>query len=208
MGSKCFGLRPAGHFGGFRGGGCRFAEMRVPNQITRRLRRRAPQVLMICVSIFLAHQCWAQDTVEYGSAASSAAAKMAAAANGTKWTTNIPKDSNRAGTTARNASSPYLIAPLGPAADVVNRRALEEKAGGDAARMLLRSEPSGARVWVNGAFVGMTPILLIVPPGKYQIKVADDRSDHGEQTVGLLPHATREVVLRLAAHYPTRVAIH
>lgn len=132
---------------------------------------------------------------------------MAAAANTSKWTTNLPKDSKAAGTSAGKASSPYLIIPSGPSPDAVNRRALEEKAGKDAAKMLLRSEPSGARVWVNGAFVGMTPILLIVPPGKYQIKVADNRLDHGEQALGLLPHETREVVLRLASHYPTQVAI-
>ena len=165
-------------------------------------------MLMICASLALTHQCWAQDTVEYGSVASSAAAKMAAVPNASKWTTDLPKTGTPAGTNAGNASSSYLIIPLGPGPDTVNRRALEEKAGKDAAKMLLRSEPSGARVWINGAFVGVTPILLIVPPGKYQIKVADVRSDHGEQTVGLLPHETREVVLHLAALYPTHVAIH
>lgn len=162
---------------------------------------------MICASIAFAHQCWAQDTVEYGSASSSAAAKMAAA-NTSKLTTILSKDSKPTGASAGKPSSPYLIIPSGPSPESVNRRALEEKAGKDAAKMLLRSEPSGARVWINGAFVGMTPILLIVPPGKYQIKVADDRSDHGEQALGLLPHETHEVVLHLAAHYPTQVAIH
>lgn len=162
---------------------------------------------MICASILLTHQCWAQDTVEYGSAASSAAAKMAAV-NSPKWTANLPKDSKPTGTNAAKVSSSYLIISKGPSPDAANRRALEEKAGKDGAKMLLRSEPSGARVWINGAFVGATPILLIVPPGKYQIKVADDRSDIGEQGIGLLPRETREVVLHLAAHYPTRVAIH
>ena|SRR5215469_4505315 len=182
--------------------------MRAPKRITRGLRRWAPRLFVVCASIFLAHQCWAQDTVEYGSAASSAATKMAAAANPSKWTTNLPKDSKPTGTSAGNGSSSYLIIPTGPSADAANRHGLEEKAGKDAAKMLLRSEPSGARVWINGAFVGMTPILLIVPPGKYQVKVADARADHGEQAVGLLPHETREIVLHLAAQYPTRVAIH
>jgi hypothetical protein len=150
--------------------------------------------------------CLAQATAEYGVTASSVAGKIGALAKASKWTINPPEASKPGATNAGKASS-YLVVPSGPSPALVNRRALEEKAGKDAAKLLLRSEPSGGRIWVNGIFVGTTPVLLIVPPGRYHIKISDDRLDDSEQDVGLLPHETRKVVLRLAIRYPARVSI-
>jgi hypothetical protein len=50
--------------------------------------------------------------------------------------------------------------------DEENRKALEQRAGKDAAKVLLQSIPSEARTYVDGAIVGRTPRLLILPPGK------------------------------------------
>jgi PEGA domain len=102
--------------------------------------------------------------------------------------------------------SPYITAADGAPVDEVNRKALEERAGLDGGKLLLRSVPSQARVFVDGDYVGHTPLLLIVAPGKYKIQMQGPGEESGEKTVGLSPKETREVVLALTARYPNHVA--
>lgn len=103
--------------------------------------------------------------------------------------------------------SQHLVIPTGPPPELLNRNALEQKSGRDASKLLLRSTPSSAQVWVNGAFVGSTPLLLIVPPGTYELEVRGQRFESAKQTVTLLPRETREVSLKMAVLYPTNVSI-
>jgi PEGA domain len=112
--------------------------------------------------------------------------------------TNSPKDKN---------ASPHLAATSGPPPEVVNRQALEQQAGSDAGKIMLRSVPTGAQIWINDMFVGNAPMLLIVAPGKYKIDARGPRSEHMESSVDLLPHETRKVVLTLTARYPMRVSV-
>lgn len=178
---------------------------------TGQLRRTwIPQLsVLLFVMLACAMSSWAQDTVEYGSAAASSASKVASISKVLKpaATKLMPSASNPAPVASGNAASTYLTIPTGPPADVVNRMALEKKAGKDAAKILLRSTPSGARVWVNGEFVGSTPLLLIVPPGKYRVRMADSRLDSAQQDFGVLPHETREITLPLVMRYPASVSI-
>jgi PEGA domain len=112
--------------------------------------------------------------------------------------TNSPKDKN---------ASPHLAATSGPPPEVVNRQALEQQAGSDAGKIMLRSVPTGAQIWINDMFVGNAPMLLIVAPGKYKIDARGPRSERMESSVDLLPHETRKVVLTLTARYPMRVSV-
>lgn len=100
-----------------------------------------------------------------------------------------------------------LVVPVGSPPDVVNRNALEQRAGKDAGKLLVRSTPSGARIWINGMFVGNTPLLLILAPGQYQVEVQAQRFESARQEVALLPRETREMALRMAVRYPTTVSI-
>jgi hypothetical protein len=109
-------------------------------------------------------------------------------------------------TTARDpAKPPHLAPPPGPASDLVNRQALEQHAGKNACKLLLRSTPSNAQVFVDGAFVGNSPLELVVAPGKYQIEMRGQRLDSARRQVDLLPRETREVAVPLTSRYPTRV---
>jgi hypothetical protein len=103
------------------------------------------------------------------------------------------------------AKPQHLAPPLGPPPDLANRQALEQHAGKNACKLLLRSTPSTAQVFVDGAFVGNSPLELVVAPGKYQIEMRGQRLDSARRTVDLLPRETREVALPLAARYPTHV---
>jgi hypothetical protein len=101
--------------------------------------------------------------------------------------------------------SAHLVAPDGPPPEEVNRKALEADAGPDAGKLLLRSTPSGAQVFINGAYVGKAPMLLIVPPGKYTVEMRGGRLETGSRIVGLLANQTQEVALTLKQLYPAQV---
>jgi len=104
-------------------------------------------------------------------------------------------------------SSAHL--PLREVEDVIggNRRTLEAKAGKDAAKVMLRSQPDGAWVLINGKGVGKTPLLLIVAPGVYNVEMHITQRESSQKRVDLLPKETREVLLSLAARYPNRVEV-
>jgi hypothetical protein len=105
-----------------------------------------------------------------------------------------------------STGSPHLIAHDGPPAEETNRKALEEQAGTDAAKLLMRSSPSGAQIFINDSFVGHTPLLMMLAPGKYKIEMRGQRDDTAQRTLGLLPHDTQEVMLKLAGLYPAQIS--
>jgi PEGA domain len=105
------------------------------------------------------------------------------------------------------SNSQHLTITAGPPPEVINRQNLEKHAGTDAAKLLVRSTPSGSHVWIDGAFVGNTPMLLIVAPGKYHVDLRGPRQETGSRIVDLLPRETREIASTLTPHYPTRVVI-
>jgi len=109
-------------------------------------------------------------------------------------------------TTAQGPAKPQnLAAPSGSPSDLPNRQALEQYAGKNACKLLLHSTPSTARVFVDGAFVGNSPLQLVVAPGKYQIEMRGQRLDSARRVVDLLPRETRDVAISLTERYPTHV---
>lgn len=124
-----------------------------------------------------------------------------AAASGAKATT-IPSIK-----TPEGPKSPHLAVATIQHPEVANRQALEQNAGKNPGKLLLRSTPTGAQVFVNGMLVGNTPLLLVVAPGKYQVELRGARLEHAASSVDLLPNETRTVSLTLAARYPTRVSV-
>lgn len=88
-----------------------------------------------------------------------------------------------------------------------NRKALEQRAGKDAAKLILRSVPSEALVYIDGMSVGRTPLLLIIPPGKYKVEMRGQREGFGERLIGLLPNETQQLALTLVLRYPARISL-
>jgi hypothetical protein len=117
--------------------------------------------------------------------------------------TNLPKVLPSAATQTSHILTSTLASPI-----EANRKALESKAGKDGSRLLLRSVPANAQVWVNGQPVGATPMLLIVPAGKYKIEMRGTRDENAQQELALLPKETQEIVLKLKPHYPSRYIVH
>jgi hypothetical protein len=150
----------------------------------------------------------AQAVAEYGGAISSAAINSAAV--GKLASSRLPINAATAGvveTEPEKTTSAHL--PVRAIGDPVgdNRRALEAKAGKDGAKLMLRSAPNGATVWIDGNEVGATPLLLVVPPGAYKIEMQSVQRESSRKQVDLLPKETREVLLTLASRYPTHVEL-
>lgn len=108
----------------------------------------------------------------------------------------------------KNAGIAHLAVRAGEDPEVANRRALEQRAGKDAARLTVKSVPTKALVWIDGKVIGHTPLLLTLAPGNYKIEMEGARMEFAQRQVNLLPQEAREVVLSLEAHYPTHVRLH
>lgn len=140
----------------------------------------------------------AQSAAEYGSLTS----KAGTAAAGAK----LPNPTLTLPTS--DAHSPHLPLPSGESVGATNRRALQERAGPDAAEVSLRSVPDHAQVWIDAQFVGTTPLTLKLAPGHHRVRMSASEMDAGQQEVELLAKQTRQVVITLKSRYPQKVYLH
>jgi len=118
-----------------------------------------------------------------------------------------PKPSPTPSNSAKPTASPHLIASDGPPPDVVNRKEFEDNAGEKAGKLLLRSVPTGADVFVNGLLVGQTPQLIVIAPGAYKVEMRGGRDDSGRATVGVKPKETSTVAIELKQRYPSSISL-
>lgn len=110
--------------------------------------------------------------------------------------------------TSQSLSQPLdLPARTGPPLEDKNRQDFEKKAGEEAAKLLLRSEPSDSEIYVNGLYVGHTPLLMVVAPGKYSVEMRGARHETKQSTVGVMPKETQTVLLKLNQEYPGSISV-
>lgn len=107
----------------------------------------------------------------------------------------------------KRASAP-LVVPSGPPADEVNRKRFEEAAGKDAGKVLLRSVPSGASIFLNHMLVGNTPLLLFLAPGRYEVEMRGPRQESGHQALSVTAKGTETVSIDMSERYPPSVSLH
>jgi hypothetical protein len=103
--------------------------------------------------------------------------------------------------------SAHLNASSSPTTASLNRRILERQAGRDAAKLMLRSEPTGAYGWIDGLFIGKTPVLLMLAPGKHRMEIHGPRQKFASSVLELVPGETRDVAMKLTVRYPTNVIV-
>ena len=195
----------------------------------RMLARSGWKIWLLMLSVSLVSQVTrAQDVAETAAATANSGVTASSAksigqgtaglldkAHDTAETVAKNADSGKAANAAKTATGPgatasqpisHLIVLPGPPADEANRKTLEEHLGPDAGKLMLHSVPTGAQIYMNGLLVGRTPLLLVVPPGKYRVEMRGQRQEHGNRTIGLLPNETQDIVVTLASLYPTRVS--
>jgi PEGA domain len=162
------------------------------------LSRRAGEVVLLTLALCIAPpRSQGQAAAEYAGMASSSGAVTSAAGRALATSSPGPK--------AESSSGSQAVAQDLPSEEA-NRRALEQQAGKDAAKLLLESVPSAALTYVRGLYVGRTPLLLIVAPGEYRIQMRGERMEFGERLVELSPRETRQLALTLAQRYPARIS--
>jgi hypothetical protein len=118
-----------------------------------------------------------------------------------------PKPSDSTPSSAKQSASPHLLERNGPPPDEVNRKQFEDNAGEKGGKLLLRSVPTGADVFVNDLLVGRTPLLMVVAPGRYKIEMRGARDDSGQADVGVMPNETRTVAIELKQRYPSSISL-
>jgi PEGA domain len=174
------------------------------------LLRKSAEIALLLV---LASSCaYAQAAAEYGGATSGIAGSISGTnlmknvqfpdTSGSKPSVLMTQPSGNSG-----VNKNYIFDSMKQGSVAANRKALETQAGKDAAKLMLRSNPSQADVSIDGKPVGKTPLLLVLSPGKYDVVMNGKRMDHAEQEIDLLPKETREFLLPLKQLYPTTVEI-
>jgi PEGA domain-containing protein len=143
------------------------------------------------------------------SAVTASASRMSAqAAKAPTFTLASPaKQNGLPPSSAKRTSSPHLLERNGPPPDEVNRREFEENAGDRGGKLLLRSVPSGADIFINDLLVGRTPLMMVIAPGPYKIEMRGTRGDSGHANVGVMPKETRTVEINLKQRYPSSVSM-
>ncbi len=163
--------------------------------------------MAIALLVFLsARPAAAQAAIEYGHVATGSSAGVAKL--GSKAGSALPSDKK---------SPSMLVVGKQPAMETVtedsredaNRRALEQRAGQDAAKLSLKSVPARAVVRIDGTPVGLTPLQISLAPGTYKIEMEGPRMEFGKQQVTLGAKETREIQLPLsgAPRYPNRITL-
>ncbi len=144
-------------------------------------------------------------TYSHGQTAAEAATVASSSAG---MTTAVTKALGPAVAPVGEANSPFPSGPDRPPLDETNRKSLEQRAGKDAAKLLLQSVPDEALIYIDGMLVGRTPLLLILPPGKRRIEMRGQRQEFGEGLIDLAPNETRQFALTLTSRYFASVTAH
>ena len=114
---------------------------------------------------------------------------------------------SRARAESHLSEAAHSNADASPTTASLHRQILENKAGQDAGKLLLRSEPSGAHVWIDGLFIGETPLLLFLAPGKHRMEIHGPRQKFALRVLELSPREVSDLAVKLTVRYPTNVIL-
>jgi|GEM_PF-1267760 hypothetical protein len=104
-----------------------------------------------------------------------------------------------------STSSAHLSKPAGPPPEVLNREWFRQQAGKTGIEAHLASEPAGASLWVDGRFVGRTPVELLLPAGRHQVRLLGPHQEYLESTLELRAGGPTRMLYRLPSAYPAVV---
>ena len=165
--------------------------------------------IVLSLTLFAGPSARAQAAAEYGGVVSSMGSVGAAigAAPRIPAVAPVPNGTTFASPAQQKSPATHLSARVGVSNSDANRQALEQAAGEDAGKLLLRSTPTKAAVWIEGKWVGSTPLLLVLAPGAYRVELRGSRMEFTEQRVDLQARETREINIALEQRYPSHVRL-
>lgn len=163
--------------------------------------------MAIALVLFLSCPAAAQAAVEYGHVATGSSVSSAGLGKLSNKIDSVLSPDKKPGSVQTIDKQPQAATATESNPAEANRRALEQGAGKDAAKLTLKSAPAKAMVRIDGKPVGQTPLLISLAPGAYNIEMEGPRMEFGKQQLNLGPNETREIELPLSAapHYPSHI---
>ena len=159
--------------------------------------------------LYLSCPAGAQAAVEYGHIATGSSASSAGLSNLSNKLGSVLSPNKEPGSVQTIDNRPGVTTRKETDLQDANRRALEQRAGKDAAKISLKSAPAKAMVRIDGKPVGQTPLLISLAPGDYKIEMEGPRMEFGKQQLTVSPNETREIDLPLSAapRYPSHIEL-
>ena len=156
------------------------------------------------LAVWSACPATAQAAIEYGHIAIGSSAGLSGLSN--KINSTLSPDKKTVSVITPD-KQPAGVTDTAPNPQDANRRALEQSAGQNAAKLTLKSVPAKAVVRIDGKPVGQTPLLVSLAPGTYRIEMEGPRMEFGQQQLNLGAKETQEIELRLSTppRYPTHI---
>jgi hypothetical protein len=139
----------------------------------------------------------AQSSAEYGAATSASGTATAKAKVPFPKMTLPTAKPGQGGATSPAVSGKPAGMPTADEAAASNRVALQRSAGTEAAETSLRSVPDHVLVWIDMRFVGATPIMLKLAPGRHRVRMSAPNLQPVDESVELAPKQPKEVLLSL-----------
>lgn len=187
-------------------------------------RTAAAKTFSVMISILFgllpgAGLAWAQGAAEYGimisGAGTSASATQAATKRAAKKLRRRPANNRTNNKKTRKSFHLPALPALSALSDGENLNvessadfpAKEDQPVTRPGKLLVRSTPTGALVWIDGKPAGKTPLLVALDAGKYQIELRGSRMATAKQEIVLKPNESRKLLLQLKPRYPMQVKL-
>ncbi len=93
------------------------------------------------------------------------------------------------------------------AATKMNLQFFQDHSGPDAAQVSVHTAPDHAQVWIDGKFVGPTPVDLKLAPGHHRLLVRAPNMQESTREFDLTAKQTQSIDLPLKSSYQSQIAI-
>ena len=119
----------------------------------------------------------------------------------------LPENTSSAGPGAASSSAGV---PGGTAesAAKTNRQFFQSHSGANAAQIALHTVPDHAQAWIDGKFVGPTPLDMKLAPGHHQVLVRAPNMHESVREFDLAAKQTQSIDLPLKSSYQNQVILH
>jgi len=147
-----------------------------------------------------------QVLVEYGTLTSNSAG-VAASVKPPMPRKGLPGSASSAGSSATSSSaSVSAVTPEETAK--TNRQFFQGHSGPDAAQISLHTVPDHAGAWIDGKFIGRTPLDLKLAPGHHRVLVRATNMQEFMREFDLAAKQTQPIDVTLKSGYQSEIIIH
>lgn len=108
---------------------------------------------------------------------------------------------------AGRGNSRMLAKPVGPSPAKINRAWFAKQAGRHGAQLSIDAVPPQSQVWIDGKFVGETPLRVTLPAGKYHVSLMGRRQEHAAREIEIASGKNQRLEIHLEQTYPYAVSI-